>query len=165
MAGLNLSAWLAGGEAVRHALAQIAQQAPQAVARALYQQGVDIWGDAIRRAPVEFGVLRSSGYASPPITDGEGTWVQVGFGVKYAIYQHEGDYQHPRGGERYFLRNAVEARASLAKVAAWARENLAKGLGSEALPVGPPPRPKVVERARARAAVRRASMRVKSRKE
>lgn len=164
MAGLELKASVVGSAGVRRALEKLADEAPEAVARALYQMGVSVWAEAVRRAPVEFGVLRSSGYAAPPMQEGSAYFVQVGFGVKYAIYQHEGEYRHPRGGERHFLRKAVASKATLSQLAAWARENLARGLGTTALAAAAPQRPKVVQRARARAAVRRAGARVKNRR-
>lgn len=76
---------------------------------AVYRLGVAVLSDALPRTPVEFGVLRASGYVSPP-TAGEHPTVEVGFGTVYAVPQHERmDYNHPRGGGPKFLARAVAA--------------------------------------------------------
>lgn len=125
MATLRLGGGLQGLDKVRKALERTATKYPGAVARALYQQGQIVQADAVKRAPVEFGVLRSSAYTSPPMGEGKDVSVDVGFGTVYAAAQHEGlDFEHPRGGEARYLANALEAKASLDTVAALATENI-----------------------------------------
>jgi hypothetical protein len=152
-----LDAEVLGSEAVRKELDRLGKAYPEAMARALYQQGVQVWSEAVRRAPVEFAVLRTSGYAAPPVKDGEGhTYVEVGFGTHYAVYQHEnGNLRHPRGGEDHYLQKAVEATVSIDKIAAWTRENVEKGLGVKALRPGAPKSPRVDEGRRKRAVLRK----------
>lgn len=103
---------LAGNEAIRKEIRRLAKFYPQGLATALYKVGVAILSDALPRTPVEFGVLRSSGYVSAPQGDGAKASVEVGFGTVYAVPQHERmDYQHPRGGGPKYLERAVEAVA------------------------------------------------------
>lgn len=113
---------LAGNEAIRREIKRIARLYPQGLATALYKVGVAILGDALPRTPVEFGVLRSSGYVSPPQGEGVKASVEVGFGTVYAVPQHERmDYRHPRGGGPKYLERAVEAVAprALALMPKW----------------------------------------------
>ncbi len=85
---------------------------PQAMAAALYKLGVVIIAEGIRRAPVEFGVLRASAYVSPPQGEGVKASVELGFGTVYALPQHERlDYVHPKGGEAKYLEKAINQYA------------------------------------------------------
>lgn len=63
--------------------------------------------EAKSRAPALTGELRESGYV---VESGEG--VRVGFDAPHAKRQHYVDYEHPRGGERLFLTNAINASKS-----------------------------------------------------
>jgi hypothetical protein len=159
---------LTGDKALLKELKRLEKAAPGAVSRALYQQGVMVLGDAIRRAPVETGVLRSSGYVAPPQEEGGSTVVEVGFGTVYAEVQHEReDFEHPQGGEAKYLEKAVASQASAQRVAALAKENLARGLTTPVLPGAPPKKPKVRAsvRKRALARKRKAAARKKAREQ
>lgn len=147
---------LTGDKALLKELRRLEKDAPGAVARALYQQGVAVLGDAIRRAPVETGVLRSSGYVAPPQEEGGHAVVEVGFGTAYAEVQHDReDFEHPQGGEAKYLEKAVASQASAQKLAALAKENLARGLTSPVLPGAPPKKPVVKDGVRKRALARK----------
>lgn len=101
---------LTGQAAIRRELLALGKAYPKAFGAALYKLGVAILSDALPRTPVEFGVLRSSGYVAPPSGKGESPTVEVGFGTVYAVPQHERmDYRHPRGGGPKFLENAINA--------------------------------------------------------
>lgn len=69
-----------------------------------------ILGEAVRRAPIETSALRQSGEYEIKRTV-SGTQARVFFDTEYAAAQHEGEFQHPRGGERYYLENAVKTHA------------------------------------------------------
>lgn len=111
-----------GDARVTSELQRLAKLWPRGLAAAVYRLGVAIMSDALPRTPVEFGVLRSSGYVSPPVGEGAEARVEVGFGTVYAIPQHERmDYKHPRGGGPKFLARAIEAVAprALPLLAKW----------------------------------------------
>jgi hypothetical protein len=153
---MNLGNGLSGAKALIKALREMEKKTPSAVARALYQQGMQVHAEAVKRAPVEFSVLRSSAYVAPPTKDAEGTSVEVGFGTVYAARQHEEtEWKHPRGGEAKYLEKAVASTVGLEKVAAFARKNVEQGLGVNALPAGPPRKPVVKAGAKRRAKARR----------
>lgn len=160
---IEIKATMAGAKELQDEVMRLAREYPQAMGRALYQQGMQVWAEAVRRAPVEFGVLRSSGYTAPPTQQGDNTLVEVGFGTHYAVYQHEKKLNHPRGGEDHYLKNAVDAMVSLDKIAAWTRKNVEQGKGTVALPEGtarrpparPPPDAEAGSRRVARAAARK----------
>lgn len=162
MAGTRVGGGLTGAKEAQRELKRIAKAAPGALARGLYQMGVEVQAEAVRRAPVETGILRTSGYVAPPEQEDGEPSVEVGFGTVYAAVQHEGvDFEHPRGGEAKYLENAVKAKASLERLATFTRSNFEKGLGVEALPKLAPTRPsttKRAERRKARRAKRRAAL-------
>ncbi len=98
-----------GADEIRKNIARLGKQYPAAMAAAIYKLGVTILAEAVRRAPVEFGALRSSAYASPPQGVGAKATVELGFGTVYAVPQHENlSYHHPRGGEAKYLEKAVQ---------------------------------------------------------
>ena len=160
-APLQVSFRLQGEAQVRRALQQLATQAPQATAVALYMAGVEVWAEAKTRAPLEYGALRNSAFVTPP-TSFEPV-ITVGFGMRYATYQHEGNFNHPRGGERHYLKNALGV-VSLQKIADYARSLVERGAKVNSVPALAPARPLIVERARARATGRRAVARLKNRR-
>lgn len=86
--------------------------AVHAAETALYQGGSVIMTEAKKRAPVDVGTLRNSGYVTLPRTDSDGTFVEVGFGgaaKAYAVKQHEElGYNHDVGQAKY-LENAISA--------------------------------------------------------
>jgi hypothetical protein len=99
---------ITGQEKVMENIRRLGKAYPKAMAAAVYKLGVVIVAGAVRRCPVEFGVLRSSAYVSPPQGEGIKANVEVGFGTKYAVPQHERlDYRHPRGGEAKYLEKSV----------------------------------------------------------
>lgn len=133
------------GEAdARRKLDEYAKKYPDALAAAIYQEGFSLWAAAVKRTPVEFGVLRSSAYAAPPVTRNGETVVEVGFGTDYAVKQHEETrYQHPRGGEAKYLETAMQEAMSgyLGRLASRTEANVRSGTKSLALPA--PARPSV----------------------
>lgn len=100
--------------AIERELKRLARAYPDVLAAAMYAEGWSIQAQAVRNTPVEFGVLRSSAYTSPPTKDGKGGFVvEVGFGTDYAVYQHESEgLKHPRGGRAKYLQAAVADASS-----------------------------------------------------
>ena len=111
-----------GDAEIRANIRRLGKQYPKAMSAALYKLAVVIIAEATRRAPVEFGVLRSSAYVSPPDDEGAKANVELGFGTVYAVPQHERtDYHHPKGGESKYLEKAINqyAPASLQLLYRW----------------------------------------------
>lgn len=140
---------LRGTAEVRAEIRRVAMYYPAGLATAIYKLGVAIMGDALPRTPVEFGVLRSSGYVGAPQGQGAHAQVEVGFGTQYAIPQHERmDYKHPRGGGPKYLERAIESVGprALPMLAEWARSGQKWGQAA-----GVPTRPTVKNSTRKKA--------------
>lgn len=121
-----------GEDEVRKAIEAVKKSYPKGFAGALYKFGIAILGRALPLTPVEFAVLRSSGYVSPPSTSGTDAVVEVGYGTVYAVYQHEmTGLHHPRGGQAKFLDHAIrlESTNALERIAKWAEELQKSGRG------------------------------------
>lgn len=113
---------VAGDKALARSMRSLAASYANAFEAALYRMGVAIMSDALPRTPVEFAVLRTSGYVGPPLKSGNSTTVEVGFGTRYAVPQHENyTYRHPRGGGPKYLTNAVNhvSATALAVMKRW----------------------------------------------
>lgn len=158
-----------GSEKVLREMRKLARDYPKAFAAALYKLGVAIMSDALPRTPVEFGVLRSSGYVSPPRGQGERAEVEVGFGTVYAVPQHERmDYRHPRGGGPKYLERAIGSVAprALPLLRKWTLE-AAESKASWGQVAGMPTRPNVssstAKKASAKARLARAGRNVRKR--
>ena len=106
---------------------------------ALYQGGSIVMTEAKKRAPVDFGTLKGSGYVTLPRRQGGETIVEVGFGgaaKAYAKRQHEElSYRHEVGEAKY-LENAISHTE--AEVRAWVKRVAENALSSGYPPVRPP---------------------------
>lgn len=127
-----------GDAAIKRKLEQLAKQYPGATGAALYQEGFDLLNKAVKRTPIARGggTLRTSGYVAPPTQSGGYTVVEVGYGTKYAAYQHEGlNFRHPTGGEAEYLRKAInEARPGfLDRLAKRIQRNVESGVTAPAI--------------------------------
>lgn len=140
--GIQLT--LTGDREIINAIHRLGKQYPKAMAGAVYKLAVTILGESLPMVPVEFGVLRASGYVSPPQGEGMKATAEIGFGTVYAIPQHERlDFRHPRGGEAKFLEKAVQrvSPRALQLLAQWVEE-LAKRGGGWAADGTTPQRPR-----------------------
>lgn len=80
---------------------------------ALYQGGSIIMTEAKKRAPLDVGTLRNSGYVTLPQREGDDVFVEVGFGgaaKAYAVKQHEELSYHHEIGEAKYLENAINVK-------------------------------------------------------
>lgn len=80
---------------------------------ALYQGGSIIMTEAKKRAPLDVGTLRNSGYVTLPKREGDDVFVEVGFGgaaKAYAVKQHEELSYHHEIGEAKYLENAINVK-------------------------------------------------------
>lgn len=87
-----------GTPAVLQALRQLGTAAQPTLAAGLYQEGESIMASSKELyVPVDTGVLRASGYVEPPVMEGSGVTVNLGYGgpsAPYALAVHE----NPRAG-------------------------------------------------------------------
>lgn len=94
-------------------LARRLNAAVKAAETALYQGGSIIMTEAKKRAPLDLGTLKNSGYVTLPRRDGDEVFVEVGFGgaaKAYAIRQHEETTYNHEIGEAKYLQNAIDAK-------------------------------------------------------
>src|SRR5690625_3352594 len=116
-------------QTIEQNLARFIEQQRSKAGDALIDVGLDFLGKSSRRAPVDTGDLRGSGYLvterGTQVAKGgkegdvvpmarEKRWgkppmVEAGWGVPYAVVQHERtDFQHPRGGEAKFAERTLQ---------------------------------------------------------
>jgi hypothetical protein len=114
---VNLTFTLQGTEQLRDALAKFGDQAPQAAARALYQEGETIMTASKKLVPVETGSLRASGAVYGPEIEGSRVTVTLGYGntsVRYAVIVHERlGVHHPVGQAKFLESVALQAVAGM----------------------------------------------------
>ena len=80
---------------------------------ALYQGASIIMTEAKKRAPLDVGTLRNSGYVTLPRREGSNVIVEAGFGgaaKAYAVRQHEETSYNHEVGEAKYLQNAIDAK-------------------------------------------------------
>ena len=104
------------------------RESAKALGAGMYAAAQETIFEAKRRAPREEGVLEESLFAAKPRETNKTVIVDMGAGGAaraYAVIQHEEDLNHPgarakrlgvsKVGERYFLKNAIEATAEATK--------------------------------------------------
>jgi hypothetical protein len=101
------------------ALLKIATALPAEVERAVYEEGLGVMKESMRRTPVDTGALRATHETSKPITEGGVTRVTISVGgpaAPYAVFVHEDNQAHHTVGQAGFLRSAAyEAAAGMAE--------------------------------------------------
>ena len=102
---------------------------------AIYQGASIVMTEAKKRAPLDFGTLRNSGYVTLPRRDGSDVFVEAGFGgaaKAYAVRQHEETSYNHEVGEAKYLQNAIDAKEN--EVRARVRRLTDKALASGRAP-------------------------------
>lgn len=82
----------------------------KAARRALSDAMDDLHSRAVSLAPIDTGDLRSSARSGVK-DEQDGFYGWVNFDSPYALVQHEGHFQHPRGGQRKYLEAPFRANA------------------------------------------------------
>jgi hypothetical protein len=138
---------LKGKESVVRAMLSASQRMRGAAAAALYQEGLAVDAESVKRTPVDTGRLRATHYVSPPTTSGESIVVEIGNGTDYAVYVHEMTENRHVTGEAKFLQNALNVRAAgmLDRLGKRTRANLRAGVTSAVLSGSVPAAPMVVD--------------------
>jgi hypothetical protein len=83
------------------------QQVHDAAMAELEREGEYIIAEAVPITPIEWSTLRRSATVSRAQV-GDTVWVS--FNTPYALMQHEGDFNHPQGGQRKYLETPFLAR-------------------------------------------------------
>lgn len=82
-----------------------------AAAKAMAEAMADLHSRAVNQAPIDTGDLRSSARHGVDRSNGEIVgWVN--FDSPYAAVQHEGHFNHPKGGNRKYLENPFRENAA-----------------------------------------------------
>ena len=138
---------LKGKESVIRNLLSLTARMKGAAAAALYQEGLAVDADSVKRTPVDTGRLRATHYVTPPVQRGDDVIVEVGNGTEYAVYVHERTELRHTTGEAKFLQNALNARSSGFKerLAKRTRLNLKRGVVIPTLDPAVPTEPVVVD--------------------
>lgn len=133
MSSIRANVLFSGLPDIKAALRTASRRLSKAGEAGIYAVAVDIIKEAKRRAPVDTGALQASGYVTMP----SGGTLELGFGgygrtsrsgtfpEKYAIIQHEFDYDHAVGESHYLLHaidNALSGRGGLIRAARVAQE-------------------------------------------
>lgn len=129
-----------GANVLVQGLETLGAEALPALASAVFQEAERIMTEAkTQYVPVDTGVLRDSGFVSPPEIGGMEVSVTLGFGgaaSAYALVQHERlDYTHTVGGPKYLERPVLNATNGMEDRLA---ETLAAALGGDTLVFGFP---------------------------
>lgn len=96
-------------------LKRVAEQFPDRVAAAIYQEAQIEMTEAKRRTPVDTGRLRASGTVHAPERKGTNISVTMSYGTDYAIYVHENTEAFHKVGQAKFLESVLnESRSSMA---------------------------------------------------
>lgn len=140
-----MSGALKGKDSVVRAMLAAAGKMRGAAAAALYQEGLALDAESVKRTPVDTGRLRATHYVSPPVDAGKSMYVEIGNGTDYAVYVHEMTELRHVTGEAQFLQNAMNARSAgmLDRLAKRTRANLRAGVTSAVLSGSVPTAPQV----------------------
>ena len=130
MSSIRASVLFSGVADVKAALRKASRRLSHAGSAGIYAAAAAIIIEAKKRAPVDTGALKSSGYATLPNSSNT---VEIGFGgygqtshsgafpEEYAIDQHETDWYNHAIGEAHYLVNAINSalagRGALVKMA------------------------------------------------
>lgn len=115
---------------LRAALRKAPAITAQEIHSAIYQSIGGIRREVLPRTPILTGMLRQSLTRGVEIKPLSGS---IGSDLPYAWIQHEGHFKHPRGGERHYLFNAVEAqKGSIIKLFERALEIILRRIANEA---------------------------------
>jgi hypothetical protein len=129
--------------AIQRKLFELMAKARGAAAAALYQEGLAVDAESVKRTPVDTGRLRATHYVSPPTQRGAHVVVEIGNGTEYAIHVHERTELHHKTGEAKFLQNAMNARKAgmLERLAKRTAANIKRGITSAVLDAAVPTSP------------------------
>lgn len=111
---------LIGASALKKRLLALANGVAKEAGRALYEEGLVIMKESVRRCPLEFGPLRASATVHPPDVSGRDVSVTLSYGgpsARYALAVHERmgptNWSEPGTGPKYLEGPVLEAKPKL----------------------------------------------------
>lgn len=107
MAGPAIKMEIKGLTELRKALKQSPELTAKEIHSAIVQSIAGIRREVLPRTPYKTGMLRQSltrGIEIKPLSG------SIGSDLIYAWPQHEGNFFHPKGGEKHYLLNATKAQ-------------------------------------------------------
>ena len=118
MAKASFTLELFGDKELVNALNAGAENTPQAIAQAIYEEANVIFAKSQVLVPVKTGVLRGSGGVSAPQMGNQGYFVDIFYGgpaASYALYVHEiiGNYHNPPTQAKYLEQPVMEAMSTI----------------------------------------------------
>lgn len=137
---------MTGQKGVLRELKKYQKLYPEALATALYQEGLKIDAKSAPLVPVDYGRLRGSHYVTQP-TNAKNPVVEVGYGTDYAIYVHERTELKHRVGQAKYLQEVIEAiRPNYAKdLLELTRKNVLNKISLVTINTDTPEKPQVEE--------------------
>ena len=103
-----------GLQELQYALKTSPEQLKPLFEMALSEEAQVIFDRSQLLVPVATGVLKGSGFVTPPKTSGKITFVDIGYGgpaASYAMWVHESFSKHRRPTQRKFLERPVNERS------------------------------------------------------
>ena len=91
-------------------LEKLERKNPERVAAALYQEGLDLMAESMRRTPVETGTLQKTHHTSEPVQRGPFVEVAITAGgpkAPYAVAVHERTEVFHNPGQAKFLESTI----------------------------------------------------------
>jgi len=118
MAKSSFTLDLFGDQELVNALKAGAEDTPQAIAQAIYEEANVIFAKSQVLVPVDTGVLRGSGGVSAPQMRNTGYFVDIFYGgpaASYALFVHEiiGNYHNPPTQAKYLEQPVMEAMSTI----------------------------------------------------
>lgn len=102
--------------------------AKNAGVKALVTCGLDLKGKSQEQAPIDLGDLRGDCSVSDPVDTSKGIQITVGYGLPYALRQHEEqEYEHPKGGKAKYLEDPY--KENIDKYMKYIGNSIKKALG------------------------------------
>lgn len=97
---------LLGVDVLRARIARAGARAMPMLSAALYAEAKEVMRESKQLVPVDTGVLKASGFVTPPSIVGNGVWVSMIYGnaaQAYAVIQHENLWFHHDVGQALYL--------------------------------------------------------------
>ena len=128
-----------GDKEARQNLKTCRDQMLQAAGAGLYMTASVVMTGSLKRVPVDFGILKGSGFVTLPEIGPQKVEVEIGYGgpaKDYAEVQHERTDFHHEVGEAKYLQRAVDAEAGTMEqtAARYTREAFDRKQGAAKVP-------------------------------
>lgn len=115
MARNNSAEWdLSGDDELAKFLKKSPKESNKFLAKAMYEEATEAFGQSQELVPVQYGVLRASGFVTEPVINTKSAEVTISYGgaaAPYAAYVHEVESnRHDKPTRAKFLSYPLEKR-------------------------------------------------------